>query len=87
HPVVLGPDNFLVTADYPYYLLNALEQVYPGAQAMFMNGATGDVNVGHNTADSIQGKGNDRRTFREAARLGRILAGVALTASENAVAL
>ncbi|HBT16828.1 MAG TPA: hypothetical protein DEB05_07735, partial [Firmicutes bacterium] len=87
HPVVLGPDNFLVTADYPYYLLNALEQVYPGAQAMFMNGATGDVNVGHNTADSIQGKGNDRRTFREAARLGRIIAGVALAASENAVAL
>lgn len=85
HPVVLGPDNLLVTADYPFYMVNALEQVYPGTQVMFMNGATGDVNVGHNTADSIKGKGNDRRTFREAARLGRILAGVALTASENAV--
>ncbi len=85
HPVVLGPDNLLVTADYPFYMVNALEQVYPGTQVMFVNGATGDVNVGHNTADSIKGKGNDRRTFREAARLGRILAGVALTASENAV--
>lgn len=85
HPVVLGPDNLLVTADYPFYMTNTLEQVYPGTQIMFVNGAAGDVNVGHRTVDSIKGKRNDRRTFREAERLGRILAGVALTASENAV--
>lgn len=85
HPVVLGPDNLLITADYPFYLINALEQMYPGTQIMFINGAAGDVNVGHRTVDSIKGKENDRRTYREAERLGRILAGVALTASEKAV--
>jgi len=84
HPVVLGPDNHLVTADFPFYLIDSLEKIYPDALVMFVNGATGDVNVGHNTADSIAGKVNDLRTFKEAARLGRILAGLVLCASESA---
>ncbi|HHY47470.1 MAG TPA: alkaline ceramidase, partial [Firmicutes bacterium] len=37
HPVVLGPDNLLISADYPFYLASLLEQVYPGAQIMFVN--------------------------------------------------
>ena len=85
HPVVLGPDNLLVTADYPYYLIRTLEQLYPGTEVIFFNGAAGDINTGHETAESIQGKSDPRRTFQEAERLGRILAGVVLAASENAV--
>lgn len=84
HPVVLGPDNLLITADYPYYMVRALEQAYSGAQVMMVNGACGDINVGHNTSDSIKGNANSKRTFEEAERLGRLLAEEALKASEGA---
>jgi len=87
HPVVLGPNNLLITADYPYYMTRTLEQVYSGAQVMMVNGACGDVNVGHNTADSIKGNASSRRTFEEAERLGRVLAAEALKASECATSL
>ncbi len=87
HPVVLGPDNLLITADYPYYMIRALEQVYAGAQVVMLNGACGDVNVGHSTADSIKGNANSKRTFEEAERLGRLLAGEAFKASEGATPL
>lgn len=87
HPVVLGPDNLLISADYPYYLRNTLELLYPGAMVMFVNGATGDINTGHSAHASINGAPapQSKRTFAEARRLGRILAGQALAASENAV--
>ena len=84
HPVVLGPDNLRITADYPYYMVRALEQAYPGAQVMMVNGACGDINVGHNTADSIKGNANSKRTFEEAERLGRLVAEEAFRASESA---
>jgi neutral ceramidase len=88
HPVVLGPDNLLISADYPYYLRSTLESLYPGAQIMFTNGAAGVINTGHSASSSIIGaaaSAQSKRTFSEARRLGRILAGQALEASENAV--
>ena len=84
HPVVLGPDNLLLSADYPYYLIKTLEAVYPGSEILFTNGATGDINVGHNAADSINGSSASKRTFHEAERLGRILAGRTVEAVETA---
>lgn len=84
HPVVLGPDNLLLSADYPYYLIKTLEAVYPGSEILFTNGATGDINVGHNAADSINGSSVSKRTFHEAERLGRILAGRTVEAVETA---
>ena len=85
HPVVLGPSNLLITADYPYYLIRALERIYVGSQVMMVNGACGDVNVGHTTSDSIKEKGSPNRTFEEAKRLGQLLAGEVLKASEQAI--
>jgi neutral ceramidase len=87
HPVVLGPDNILISADYPSYLVATLERIYPETQIMFFNGATGDINVGHKTEDSIKGLPNTKRTFSEAARIGKLLAGAALTAIETATPL
>lgn len=84
HPVVLGPDNLLISGDYPFYLTDTLERLYPKVQVMFFNGATGDLNVGHKTEDSIKGGTNAKRTFTEAGRIGRILAGETLQASETA---
>jgi neutral ceramidase len=88
HPVVLGPDNLEISADYPFYLRETLESVYPGAQIIFINGACGDINTGHSAQASVDGTSlQSRRTFAEAERLGKILAEHVLLALENAVKL
>ncbi len=84
HPVVLGPENRLVSGDYPYYLQKTLAQVYPGCESLFLNGATGDINVGHRATDSIHNSAASKRTFAEAERLGRLLAGRVIEAVETA---
>ena len=43
HPVVLGPENLLISADYPGALTRRLEETI-GGQAMFLQGAAGDIN-------------------------------------------
>jgi neutral ceramidase len=86
HPVVLGPDNLEISADYPFYLRERLESFYPGAQIIFVNGACGDINTGHSAKSSVDGTAApSRRTFAEAERLGKILAEQARIASRNAV--
>jgi neutral ceramidase len=86
HPVVLGPANLEISADYPFYLREALEGFYPGAQIFFINGACGDINTGHSARASIDGTSvRSERTFAEAERLGKILAEYALMALKNAV--
>jgi neutral ceramidase len=86
HPVVLGPDNLQISADYPFYLRQALESAYPSAQITFINGACGDINTGHSAHSSVTGDFvSSQRTFIEARRLGGILAKQALTASANAI--
>ena len=43
HPVVLGPDNDKISADYIYYLRRYVEQNL-GGTAVFFNGSQGDIN-------------------------------------------
>lgn len=43
HPVVLGPENLLISADYPGAMMGQLENEV-GGQAMFVQGAAGDIN-------------------------------------------
>jgi neutral ceramidase len=79
HPVVLGSDNLLISADYPGYALRAIEAVEgPGTTAMFTNGAVGDVNTGHSADLSGIGAPIPGRTFARARRLGHRLAGEAI---------
>lgn len=63
HPVVLGGDSYLISADYPGYTMGLVERAYQrdGAIAMFLNGTTGDLNPAR------------RGTFEQAQRLGTIL--------------
>ncbi len=42
HPTILGPDNLLISADWPGSLTKTLEARMPGLVAMFANGAEGD---------------------------------------------
>ncbi len=43
HPVVLGPENLEISADYPGALMAKVESAI-GGQAMFVQGAAGDIN-------------------------------------------
>ncbi len=84
HPVTLGPDNLLATADYPGYAMRALEASYPGALAVFATGCCGQINTGHTARDGAHGRGQRWRTYGEAERLGRMVAGAAMQAVEGA---
>ena len=42
HPTILGADNMLVSAEWPGVLQQSLEASFPGAVALYCNGAEGD---------------------------------------------
>jgi neutral ceramidase len=44
HNTTLGPDNYEICGDYAGFAQTAVEQKYPGVQAMFMLGCAGDSN-------------------------------------------
>ncbi|MGO1077420.1 hypothetical protein [Inquilinus sp. CA228] len=83
HPVVLGADNTLFTADYPGAVRRHLEAAHPGAVAIFLTGCTGDINTGHPAHASISTAPRADRTFAEAERIGARIAQSALQAPEQ----
>ena len=80
HPVVLGADNLLYTADFPHYVRLGLEERDPGSVAIFMTGAAADANTGHSAHASVSLAANPRRSFAEAERIGRHIADCAQAA-------
>ena len=84
HPVTLGADNHLITADYPGEVVRAMEAVYPRAVAIFATGCAGQINTGHSAWDSLSTEPDPTRSFAEMQRLGRIIAAAASRASELA---
>jgi hypothetical protein len=44
HPSILGPDNLQFSADYPGAMRQAVEEAYPKALALFVQGGAGDIN-------------------------------------------
>ncbi|MGV8950755.1 MAG: neutral/alkaline non-lysosomal ceramidase N-terminal domain-containing protein [Cypionkella sp.] len=85
HPTVLGADNRLMTADFPHFLRQKLEDEQPGSVAIFLNGCTGDVNIGHTAQASWTLAANNARTFANAQRLGERIADAALAAPEQPI--
>jgi hypothetical protein len=80
HPTVLGPDNLLVSGDFPAAMIERIESDMQGASAMFVNGTQGDISVGHSSELSAIGVITPGRTFERAAELGTRLADAALGA-------
>jgi len=74
HPVVLGADNLLYTADFPHFVRQGLEDDNPGAIALFLTGAAADANSGHSAQASVSLAANPKRSFAEAERIGRHIA-------------
>ncbi|MEX2160145.1 MAG: neutral/alkaline non-lysosomal ceramidase N-terminal domain-containing protein [Dehalococcoidia bacterium] len=66
HPTVLYSDNHFFSADYPGHAVRTVEQLFPGAGAMFLNGACGNVNPVW-----------IKQTHEEAERVGRIVGAAA----------
>jgi neutral ceramidase len=85
HPVVLGADNRLWTADYPHFVRRQLETAFPGAIAVFLTGCTGDANTGHSAHASINLAANPDRSFASAERLGGRIAKAILDARPEPV--
>ena len=81
HPTVLGPDNLLVTRDFPGYAVSELEDTLgQGGFAMFVNGTQGNISMGHSSELSAIGIITPGRTFERAAALGHLLAEATLSA-------
>ena len=75
HPTVLGPDNLLVTGDFPNFAIEEIERnIGPDAFAMFVNGTQGNISMGHSSELSAIGVITPGRTFERAAELGHSLA-------------
>ena len=72
HPVVMGPDSYLISADYPGAAQALIERLYPGAVALFAQGCSGNINA------------DPRGTFEVVSRLGMVLGAAAVRGVEEA---
>jgi hypothetical protein len=79
HPAILAGDNWLYSADWPGYLVEALRRsVAPDLIALFFNGCCGDVN--HlDYSDPLQGRG-----YKMAERVGYMVAAASAEACRAA---
>lgn len=71
HPVVLGPENLELSADYPGAMMAKLETEV-GGQAMFVQAAAGDINPFWDKTPPSQGG------FEQVVRMGEALADEAM---------
>ena len=79
HTTVLGPDTLSITQDFPFYALEKLQgELGPQVEAMYFNGAEGDLSIGHKSDLSAVGIIDPFRTFATAKRLGEALADAVL---------
>jgi hypothetical protein len=94
HTCLISALNLSYTADVSGCAMETLERAYPGAVAMFLNGAAGNINPAaypwgpkENVIPLFRklwhaGQPHPR-TFRNAVRLGNVLAGSVLQAAEQ----
>lgn len=82
HPDTVGGD--MISADYPRFVRETVENAIPGTHCMFLNGAQGDVN--HVKTDAFGGDSNGLvpmfddcdRGYEHTKHMGRTIAGAVL---------
>ena len=77
HAVVLGPDNRMISADYPGYLARRIERELDGARCLFTQGGAGDINPYLDKQPVAQ------NGFAEAEKMGDALAAAVLTVTRR----
>ena len=74
HPACLGPDNLLISADWPYFVGERLKSRLGGdVKVLFFQGTQGNVNTGYSVGLSAIGVPIPTRTFAYASELGELL--------------
>lgn len=76
HPVILGPENLDISADYPGYMM-AKAEAELGGQVMFLQGAAGDINPFWDKTPPSAG------AFDQAERMGHAVADEAIRVSRS----
>jgi hypothetical protein len=96
HPVTLDYSNFQFSADWVGSLRAVLAAVYPGSGVVYLNGAAGNINPARFPYESRENIYVPQTAenypvywggFADAARLGRTVAGAAVSAAERALPL
>lgn len=77
HAVVLGPDNRMISADYPGYAARRIERELDGALCLFTQGGAGDINPYLDKQPVAQ------NGFGEAETMGNALAEQALNVAKR----
>lgn len=79
HTTVLGPNTLSLTQDFPFYTLAKLKSALGDeVETLYINGAQGDLSIGHKSNLSAVGIIDPYRTFATAQRLGEKLADAVL---------
>ncbi len=76
HPVVLGPENLLISADYPGVATRLVEEEL-GGQCMFLQGAAGDINPFWDKTPPDEG------AYEQMEKMGAAIAGEAVRVSRQ----
>ncbi|MCG7852735.1 MAG: neutral/alkaline non-lysosomal ceramidase N-terminal domain-containing protein, partial [Methanosarcinaceae archaeon] len=76
HPVVAGPENLLISADYPGSMTRILEKEI-GGQVMYLPGASGDINPFWDKTPPEEG------AFEQIEKMGRALSDEVLRVSHH----
>ncbi len=79
HAACLGPDNLLVTADWPYYVASKIHsKLGQAVKVLYFQGTEGDVNTGYSAGLSSIGVPIPTRTYTYAQEIGEVLANAIL---------
>lgn len=76
HPVVLGPENLLISADYPGVMKGEVEQAL-GGECLFLQGAAGDINPFWDKTPPDEG------AYEEMTKMGNAIAEEVIRVSRN----
>ena len=75
HPACLGPNNLLVTADWPYFVAGKIQsKLGKAVKVLYFQGTEGDVNTGYSAGLSSIGVPIPTRTYAYAQEIGEVLA-------------
>jgi len=79
HPACLGPDNLLITADWPHFVSDKIKrQLGTSVKVLFFQGTQGNINTGYSAGLSAIGVPIPTRTFEYAREVGEVIAGAVL---------